>query len=315
MLRAGIISVLALVMATSFVLHLQGLTFAAPLLGQVGVPTDPAAVLQRFQDAADHGDVDAAMQLVSNDIRYVGGAACTEQYPCLGARTFRRVLELSIANQVRTTTVGAAKISGTTVRVRTLTASPGRSAIGVDRTLAEVTAEVADGILVSFRSEPDRDDAQTLWWLDHQSALHRESSSSRPAVGSRGVISQAPPVSLRVMRLDVDTYFDRGRGLVVLTNDCVEPAPGVTNVLLRAPADPGEPELAFPFGQDCPVTFIGAGNAYLTSAGYSAYRDVLTGEEFATADCPNLSSTERALIHFDQVIVLGDQPVACHLAA
>jgi len=313
MLRAGTITVLALVAATSLSLATQGLT-PALFLAQVRAPTDPAAVLQRFQDAVNDGDVDAAMRLVSPDIAYAGDSACPDQDPCVGTRTFRRALEVSIANQVHTTMVGRAQVAGTTVRVSTLTTSPGRTAIGVDHTSAEVTASVVDGTILSFRSEPDRDDAQTLWWLDHNSAAHGRSLSAPPAGRGGAVISYAPPVSLVVTRLEIDTYFDRGRGLVILTNGCNDAGPVDTDALLRAAADSAEPELAFPFGLDCPVTFISADNAYLASAEQNAYRDVVTGQELETTDCPNLLSIERALVHLHRVIILGDQPVVCHVA-
>jgi hypothetical protein len=58
---------------------------------------------------------------------------------------------------------------------------------------------------------------------------------------------------------------------------------------------------------------VGTDNAYLTSAGPNAYRDVITDQELETVDCAELVSVVRALVRFDRVIVLGDEPVACYL--
>ena len=191
--------------------------------------------------------------------------------------------------------------------------SADRSAIGVDRTRAEVTAEAAHGALIDLRIDLERDDPQTLWWLLHQAPVHGAPSLSPAQVGGVRRTSQAPPVSLHVTRLDVDTYLDRGRGLFVLTNDCSAPAPTDSDVLLRAAADSALPELAFPSGQDYPVTFVGTDNAYLTSAGPNQYRDIITDQELETIDCPELVSVVCALVHLDRVIVLGEEPVACYL--
>jgi hypothetical protein len=154
MLRARTIAALALVAVTVFSSWAEGSVLAHSSLAQVLVPTDPAGVLQRFQDARNQGDVDGAMQLVTDDVRYIGGSTCSSQDPCVGAGTFRRAVELSIADQVHSTTLGAALVADTTVRVSLLTTSPGRTAIGVDRTLSEVTADVVDGRIVSFPQRP-----------------------------------------------------------------------------------------------------------------------------------------------------------------
>ena len=59
--------------------------------------------------------------------------------------------------------------SGPTVRVRLLSVSPGRSDIGVERTFSDVTMELVDGHIISWRSMSDSADAETAWWLDHRS--------------------------------------------------------------------------------------------------------------------------------------------------
>jgi hypothetical protein len=122
------------------------------------------------------------------------------------------------------------------------------------------------------------------------------------------------PLLLRVRLLDLDTYLDQGRRLVVLTDECQVLAPAETDVLLRPQADSDEPELAFPSGQACPVTFVGTDNAYLTSASSAGYRDVVSGQTLRTLDCPDLASVEPALVRLERVILMGDWPSVCHLA-
>lgn len=158
----------ALTLAAVTVLSLAAGVSAHASVAEVVVPSDPAGVLQHFQDARNQGDVDGAMQLVSDEISFVGGASCTPQDPCVGADSFRQRVEQSIADQVHSITLGDALVSGTTVGTSVLATSPGRAALGLDRTLSEVTAEVVDGKIVSIVAYPDSDDAQTLWWLDHR---------------------------------------------------------------------------------------------------------------------------------------------------
>jgi hypothetical protein len=181
MVRARKVAALALVVVSVFSLRASALVLAHPSPAQVLVATDPAGVLQRFQDARNQGDVDGAMQLVSDEVRYSGGSACPPQDPCIGADTFRRAVERSIANQVHSTTAGAAQVAGTTVHLSLLASSPGRAAIGVDRTLSDVTAEVVDGRIVSFGSDPDGDDPQTRWWLDHRPSAQLDLAVARDA--------------------------------------------------------------------------------------------------------------------------------------
>jgi hypothetical protein len=141
---------------------------AEPSLRQIVVRSDPFAVFQKFATARNRGDLETVMRLANADIRYVAGSACTPQAPCLGAQAFQRAMIAFIDNGVQTTAVGAARVSGTTVDARMLSTSQARAAIGVDRTLFEVTAEVVEGQIVELDVYPDVYDEQTVWWLDHR---------------------------------------------------------------------------------------------------------------------------------------------------
>jgi hypothetical protein len=133
---------------------------------------DPAAVLLRFQDARNRGDMQSAMALVAPELVYVGGPTCPPESPCVGTDALRHDLDQFSANQEYSSSAAGPDVSGTTVRVRFAIQSPGRSAIGLDRTLADVTATVQDGQLTSWRTLSVWTDPQTAWWLDHQSAPH-----------------------------------------------------------------------------------------------------------------------------------------------
>lgn len=146
------------------------LALLAFLTGAVGASAqdDPASVLQRFQDARNLGDVDGAMALVAPDLSYSGGPACPPASPCIGTAALRRDVQLFIADQVYSSSIVSPDVSGTTVHARLASQSPSRSAIGLERTLSDLTAEVRDGQISSWRSGDDATDPQTAWWLDHQ---------------------------------------------------------------------------------------------------------------------------------------------------
>jgi hypothetical protein len=167
MLRPLTIAAPAIFALTVVLVAAEGQVFTRALLAQESEQTEPAEVLQQFQDTLNRGDVDGAMRVVDNDIRFTGVPDCPQRDPCVGADAFRSEFNTFASGEVHHTPVGTDLVSGTTVRMNVLTTSPGRTAIGVDRTLSQVTADVVHGKIVSYRAEPDRHDAQTLWWLNH----------------------------------------------------------------------------------------------------------------------------------------------------
>ena len=118
---------------------------------------------------------------------------------------------------------------------------------------------------------------------------------------------------LRVERLETEVYLDHGRGLVVLTDGCNEPAATDTDAVLRPRADSEAAELAFPSGVACPVEYVGGDNTYLVPDQAGWYVDLVTGEPIIpAAACPALRSTQAALVRYDRVVLLGDRPSVCH---
>jgi hypothetical protein len=137
-----------------------------------GSAQDNAATpFRQFQDARNGGELEAAMAVVASDVQYVDdGPVCSSASPCGGNQAFRRDVQLSISDHVFTSVVGSVEVSGPTLQVRLLSVSPGRADIGVERTFSEVTMELVDGQITSWRSMSDLADPQTVWWLDHRPA-------------------------------------------------------------------------------------------------------------------------------------------------
>ena len=146
---------------------------AALLFSSIGASaqSDPASVLQSFQAARNSGDLDGAMALVADDMSYVGGPACPPDNPCSGLDVMRGNIERYIAGQDQATIVGAPQVmSGTVVKAHLEYRNPDRLAMGVERTLAEVTVEVRDGQLASWGGISDTGDPQTVTWLAFERA-------------------------------------------------------------------------------------------------------------------------------------------------
>lgn len=131
---------------------------------------DPASVILRFQDARNRGDIESALALVAPDLVYIGGPTCPAESPCVGAEALRRDLQQFSADKEYTSSAAGPDVSGTTVRIMFASQSPGRLAIGLERTLSDVTVTVQDGQVTSWRSVSLWTDPQTEWWLDHQTA-------------------------------------------------------------------------------------------------------------------------------------------------
>jgi hypothetical protein len=136
--------------------------------------SDPVSVLQSFQDARNVGDLEGAVALVADDMSYVGGPVCPPDNPCIGVDSMRSNIQRYIAGQEQAAIVGAPQVSGTVIKAHLESRSPDRLAIGVERTLSEVTVEVRDGQLASWGGTSDASDPQTATWLACQRAQQAE---------------------------------------------------------------------------------------------------------------------------------------------
>jgi len=154
-LRNGLLSALMLTM----------LLAVLPASLGAAAADDPATVVQRFFDARNRGDVAGTLALVTDDIRFVFGPSCTPAAPCIGVGAVRTELQDFIAHHAQMTIVGVPQVSGTTVHARIELRADIFSAAGVERIVANATAEVRDGKVANFISVPDASDAQTAQLL------------------------------------------------------------------------------------------------------------------------------------------------------
>ncbi len=140
------------------------------------VQDDPASVFQRFQDARNQGDADEAMTLVAPNVSYSDGTTCTLEYPCIGTDVMRNDVEVFVSEDAHSSATGKSEMSGAVIRTQLACQSPGRASIGLERTLSDVTIEVRNGHIVSWRSVSVANDPQTDWWLHHRPASGASSS-------------------------------------------------------------------------------------------------------------------------------------------
>ncbi len=160
-LRNGLLSALMLTM----------LLAVLPASLGVAAADDPATVFQRFIDARNSYDVPGTLALLTDDIRFVGGATCTPANPCVGMAAERVDLENYVTEGTQATIVGVPQVSGTTVQARIELRGNARfRAAGVERVVNNLTVEVRDGKVASYVGVLDASDAQTAQYLAYQRA-------------------------------------------------------------------------------------------------------------------------------------------------
>jgi ketosteroid isomerase-like protein len=143
----------------------------APGATGAGDPEDSAAmaVVERFLTAAGAGDVAGALELLADDVSYVGArpSNCTPLAPCTGLTAVQRDLTRDRADRAAPTIVSEVRAAGpavstvSTVSARLEERSWYRWAVGPDRTITVVTADVHDGKLTRYVGAPDLEDEQT----------------------------------------------------------------------------------------------------------------------------------------------------------
>jgi hypothetical protein len=243
----------------------------------VSAQADPLTLVRQYTAAESRNDIEGMLALFSDDAILEGTGLCAVN-PCVGKTSIRGELNRRVAAST-TIAIASEQVDGATVTVRYAqrtadTPEPAERQINVG------VVTVRDDLIASIQT----------------------STRPRPA-----------PLALRVGRLDAGVYIDRGRGLVVLTEGCNEPAATDTDTVLRPRADSEAAELAFPSGVACPVEHISGDNTYLVPDQAGWYVDMFTGEKVITAAaCPAVRSTQVALVRYSRVILLGDRPSVCH---
>jgi ketosteroid isomerase-like protein len=137
----------------------------APGATGAGDPEDSAAmaVVERFLTAAGVGDVAGALALLADDVSYVGArpSNCTPLVPCTDLAAVQRDLMRDRADRTAPTIVSDVRAAGPAVAARLEERSWYRWAVGPDRTMTDVTAEVHDGKITRYVGIADLEDELT----------------------------------------------------------------------------------------------------------------------------------------------------------
>jgi hypothetical protein len=169
------------------------LAVGALLVSAVGASAqgaDPLAVVQRFYDLRNAGNVAGSMALVADDVRLVGGPACTVAKPCIGRDAVQRdMVQNFLPLHAHLTIVGAPQVSGDQVKARAAVTSDRTRAAGVDRQVVNLTVVVRDGKIESGLSQPDPSDPQTAKFLAFEQAQAAAAVTNMPATGGGGTVT------------------------------------------------------------------------------------------------------------------------------
>jgi len=162
---------------------------------------DPLTVFHQYTAAESRNDVEGMLALLIEDATLQGTGLCTID-PCVGKMSIREELNRRIGANT-SVEVASERVDGTTVTVR----------------YAQRTADV-----------PEPAERQinigVVMVRDELIASILTSIAPRPA-----------PLTLHISRLEPEVYIDRARGLVVLTEGCMEPVGMGMDAALRAGAE------------------------------------------------------------------------------
>jgi ketosteroid isomerase-like protein len=125
---------------------------------------DRASVVQQHYDARNRGDVDGALAFFTDDAVF---EAATCRPACVGKAAIRRDFERGV-DVSRRQTVADVRASGNAVTFRIETRTDTVRAAGVERIVANATAEFRGDKIAVLRSVQDASDPQTATFLNFQ---------------------------------------------------------------------------------------------------------------------------------------------------
>jgi ketosteroid isomerase-like protein len=126
--------------------------------------TDPVGVMQQYYEARSRGDLVAAMSLVAPDATYTTGPCAPV---CIGAADIQeREVGPAMANGGQYTPLNVIA-SGDTVTLQIEVRNNITQQIGIDRFLNDISAEVRDGKIVTYKAGSIPSDPQTATYLAH----------------------------------------------------------------------------------------------------------------------------------------------------
>ncbi len=98
-----------------------------------------------------------------------------------GRANLERALSPTTLDAARVTSlVETPQAVGSRVQAAAMRRGPELELLGLDRILATLTAEVRDGKLTLFRSDPDQLGAESPWWLQHGASAQSATPCDEP---------------------------------------------------------------------------------------------------------------------------------------
>ena len=170
-----------------------GIVFGSGLLSPHGrgrparaQEVDRAAIVQKYIDAVNAGDIDAAMATFTANALVVGPVTCTEASPCIGSDAIRRSLQTQASIHL-SSSVNGMQVSGSAVTGRLESTSPSIRSAGVDRLVRTFIAQIPQDKITDWLSVPDNTDPQTAKYAAAQQALAPQALAPDPEPGPYAV--------------------------------------------------------------------------------------------------------------------------------
>jgi hypothetical protein len=124
--------------------------------------TDLRVLFQQQNDAQNRGDVAAVMATYAGEPTVQAGGICT--MPCVGKAAIQREVERRIAEKAQVRVISLRESSGTATGVLHVIEA-GFASCGVERILVNFSFVVEDGLMTSWTSGPDLNDAQSAKFI------------------------------------------------------------------------------------------------------------------------------------------------------
>ncbi len=146
---------------------------------------DLAAILRQHYDAANKGDVAAAVAFFTDDATLIRGG-CTHQIPCKGKTEIQRQIQNEVNGQSRVDIISS-QASGITVTARIESRNLNIKNAGIERAIFNVTATFSGDKISRLVSERDDSDSQTAVFANFQRV--REVNNARGTAFRRGDVA------------------------------------------------------------------------------------------------------------------------------
>ena len=124
---------------------------------------NPMAIVEKYRNALNRGDVDAILAFFADDAVVEAGPVCNRT-PCVGKAAIRKRIERMVKRKAKDTII-AIYPSGNVVTSRVEHRMSHLPQSGVERIVKWSIHEIKGGKIVSLRNFWERSDPQTAGWL------------------------------------------------------------------------------------------------------------------------------------------------------